>query len=118
MTTEMTELKKQYGALFDTVSAALYASDPLGINTGGNTDVYDSETGTILPRLKDAHSADDVQVILYEEFVRRVTVSSLFKAAQFELSIIQFVQPTPVIVALGICIGAAHPYMNCVYLCL
>lgn len=71
MSTKTIPLKMEYGALFDSVSAALYASDPLAVNTGGNTDEYDLETATILPRLKDAHSADDVQVIVYEEFCRR-----------------------------------------------
>ena len=63
-------LKLRFGALFDEVSAALFAADPVGINFGDNTDEYDPEAGTILPRLKEAHSADDVQVILFEEFFR------------------------------------------------
>jgi hypothetical protein len=42
----------------------------VGINFGANTDEYDREAGTILPRLRDAHSADDVQVLVYEEFCR------------------------------------------------
>jgi len=67
-----TELKRKFGTLFDEVSAALFAADPLGINTGGNIDEYDPEAGTILPRLQDAHSADDVQVIIYEECCRWV----------------------------------------------
>jgi hypothetical protein len=62
--------KLQFGALFDEVSAALYAADPVGINSGANTDAYDAEAGTILPRLREAHSADNVQVIVYEEFRR------------------------------------------------
>jgi len=70
MSTETIQLREQYGDLFETVSAALYASDPLRINTGRNTHAYDPATGTILPRLKDAHSADDVQVLVYEEFCR------------------------------------------------
>lgn len=64
-------LKRQFGALFDEVSATLFAADPVGINSGGNTDAYDSAARTILPRLREAHSADDVQVIVYEEFCRR-----------------------------------------------
>jgi hypothetical protein len=70
MTIQRDALKLQFGSLFDEVSAALFAADPLGINSGGNTAEYDSVAGTILPRLQEAHSADDVQVIAYEEFCR------------------------------------------------
>ena|ERR1700734_4476869 len=70
MKSDLDALRLQFGALFQEVSAALFAADPVCINLGGNTDEYDSETGTILPRLSDAHSADDVQVIVYEEFCR------------------------------------------------
>lgn len=70
MTSERHALKLKYGALFDEVSAALYAADPMGVNLGGNTDEYDSEAGTIVPRLQGAHSADDVQVIVFEEFCK------------------------------------------------
>ena len=69
--TERTELKRRFGTLFDEVSAALFAADPRSINSGVNIDAYDPEAGTILPRLQDAHSADDVQVIVYEECCRR-----------------------------------------------
>lgn len=70
MKLDLDALKLQYGTLFDEVSAALFAADPVGINFGDNTDEYDSQAGTILPRLRDAHSADDVQVILFDEFCR------------------------------------------------
>jgi hypothetical protein len=70
MNSERNNPKLKYGSLFDEVSAALFAADPVGINFGGNTDEYDPEARTILPRLDDAHSADHVQVIIYEEFCR------------------------------------------------
>jgi hypothetical protein len=70
MTPERQELKKKYGLLFDTVTALLFQNDPMGINFGDNTDEYDSETGTILPRLADAKSVDDVQTIVHEESCR------------------------------------------------
>jgi hypothetical protein len=63
-------LKQQYGAVFDAVTALLFEVDPMGINFGDNTDEYEPETGTILPRLADAKSVDDVQTIVYEEFCR------------------------------------------------
>jgi hypothetical protein len=68
---ERDALKLKFGSLFDEVSAALFAADPLGINSGGNTEEYDPQADIILPRLPEAHSADDVQVIVHEEFCRR-----------------------------------------------
>lgn len=44
--------------------------DPIGINYETNTDEYESEVGTILPRLTSAWSVEDVHNIVYEEFVR------------------------------------------------
>lgn len=37
---------------------------------GSPEDEYDPEVRSILPRLKDARSVDDVQQIVHEEFVR------------------------------------------------
>lgn len=70
MTPERQELKRKYGLLFDTVAGLLFRRDPIGINFGHNTDEYDPETGTILPRLSGAKSVEDVQTIVYEEFCR------------------------------------------------
>ncbi len=63
-------LKQQYGELFDSISATLFEADPIGINFDSNTDEYEPEVGTILPRLKSAASADDVETIIHEEFCR------------------------------------------------
>ena len=62
--------KNTYRALFDQVSAILFRHDPIGINFETNADEYESEARTILPRLADCESADDVQQVTYEEFVR------------------------------------------------
>jgi hypothetical protein len=70
MTPEREKLKKQYGLLFDAVAAVLFEYDLIGISIGDNTDEYEPETGTILPRLAGAKSVDDVQTIVYEEFCR------------------------------------------------
>lgn len=66
--TERDAIKREYGTLFALTSAALFEADPVGINFGENTDEYDAETGTIIPRLGSAKSAEDVQAIVYEEF--------------------------------------------------
>jgi len=62
--------KKEYGKLFDAVSEILFRHDPAEINFDFNTDEYDIEAETILPRLKTCHSAVDVLVVVHEEFQR------------------------------------------------
>ena len=70
MNAEREQLKKQYGTLFDTVAALLFENDPMGINFGDNTDEYDPEVGTILPRLSRCHSQADTRKVVFEEFCR------------------------------------------------
>jgi hypothetical protein len=68
---ERRRLKDEYGELFDAVSALLYRHDPIGIAFDNeNSDEYDPETGTILPRLRNCESATDVQRVVHDEFVR------------------------------------------------
>jgi hypothetical protein len=67
---ERDAIKREYGALFASISAELFKADPVEINFGDNTDEYDPEAGTIIPRLGSATSAEDVQAIVYEEFCR------------------------------------------------
>lgn len=52
------------------VAALLFDADLIGINFSDNTGEYEPETGTILPRLVDAKTVDDVQTIVHEEFCR------------------------------------------------
>jgi hypothetical protein len=63
-------LRAQYGALFDEVSQILFELDPVGINFETNTDEYEPEVGTILPRLRSCDSVDDARRVIHEEFVR------------------------------------------------
>ncbi len=63
------ELKQQYGALWNSISEILFRLDPMGISFASNTDEYDPEVSSILPRLKDCQSADDVRSVVYQEFV-------------------------------------------------
>ncbi|MGD1024902.1 MAG: hypothetical protein ABR880_19105 [Candidatus Sulfotelmatobacter sp.] len=68
---ERWQLKAEYGQLFDSVSAPLFRHDPIGIAFDNeNTDEYDPETGTILPRLRNCKCASDVLRVVHEEFVR------------------------------------------------
>jgi hypothetical protein len=62
-------VRRRHRRLFEEVSSLLYEADPIGISFGDNTDEYDPEAGTIIPRLEQCASADDVCSAVHEEFV-------------------------------------------------
>jgi hypothetical protein len=62
-------LRNEYKRLHEWLSALLFEEDPIGINFEDNTDEYDLEAGTIVPRLKDCHGVEDVSAVVHEEFV-------------------------------------------------
>lgn len=64
------QLKGLYSGLYEEVSAILFRHDPVGLNFGYNTDEYEPEVDTILPRLEGADSAEDVRRVVHEEFLR------------------------------------------------
>ena len=70
MTKETAALREKYGAIFDIVAAILFEADPIDINYKTNTDEYESEVGTILPRLEFVSSVAEVQQVVHEEFCR------------------------------------------------
>jgi hypothetical protein len=61
-------LRKLYGALFDDVTAALFRTDPIGLSFEDNTDEYDPEARTIVPRLQHCLSVEDARAVIHEEF--------------------------------------------------
>jgi hypothetical protein len=63
-------VRKQSPELFDEVSRILFRADPIGINFEDNTDEYDAEAGSIIARLPECDSRDDVRRVVREEFVR------------------------------------------------
>ena len=67
---ERGQLRAEYGSLFGSVAALLFRHDPARINFEVNPDEYNPEAGTILPRLHTCESAQDVQNVVHEEFVR------------------------------------------------
>src|SRR2546427_6210614 len=67
---ERRRLRAEYAGLFDQVQSLLFRHDPVGINFETNMDEYDSEVGTILPRLRSCASAEEVCRVVHEEFVR------------------------------------------------
>ncbi len=67
---ERKRLRVKYGDLFDKISAMLFECDPMDINFETNTDEYEPEVGTIIPRLPNCKSVADVRRVVHEEFVR------------------------------------------------
>lgn len=67
---QLPAVKAEFGRLFQEVSEILFRHDPMHLNFGSNTDEYDPEVGTILPRLKTCRSAQDVQAVIYDECAR------------------------------------------------
>lgn len=63
-------LRRKYDEFFRWLSKLLFDADPIGINYVSNTDEYDSESGTIIPRLIHANSEGDVRHIIHEEFCK------------------------------------------------
>lgn len=65
------EGKVSFKLLRQRITGILNEEDPIGlIGLGCPADEYDPEIGTILPRLREASSAADLQRILHEEFGR------------------------------------------------
>lgn len=62
-------LKAQYRDLFENVAALLFRHDPMGINFEDNPDEYESETESILPKLRECQSVEDVRSMVYAIFV-------------------------------------------------
>lgn len=70
MNVDIKACKAKYGKVFDEVSETLFEIDPIGISFTCNTDEYEPEVATILPRLETATNVMDVQNIIYEELDR------------------------------------------------
>jgi hypothetical protein len=51
-------------------TALLFRHDPAGVNFEINPDEYQTEAGTILPRLRGCRCEDQVRQVIHEEFVR------------------------------------------------
>jgi hypothetical protein len=64
-------MERRYKALATAVERAINDADPIGLLEGGApTDEYSPEIGTIVPRVGNAQSVDDITAVLHEEFVR------------------------------------------------
>lgn len=67
---ERERVRQTHPELFAAVSGAMFHRDPVEINYHFNTDEYEAEAGTVIPRLQDCRSAEEVTTVLHEEFVR------------------------------------------------
>ncbi len=63
-------VKKKYLKLYSDLRKCFFEHDPIGINFGSNTDEYDPEVGTIIPRLAKCGSQADVLEVVHQEFVK------------------------------------------------
>lgn len=81
---ERERLRTAYKELFAGVTEILARHDLMAlVEIGAPADEYEPEVGTILPRLRDAADADDVQRILHEEFARWFDADILAPDAEF-----------------------------------
>ena len=62
-------LRAEYKDLYEKVADILYRHDLIGLNVGEHRDEYEPEAGSIIPRLKEAQSEQDLRRIIHEEFV-------------------------------------------------
>jgi hypothetical protein len=67
---ERRRLKVEYRDLFADLAALLFELDPMGINYEINPDEYEPEVGTILPRVFEADSMEEIASVIREEFDR------------------------------------------------
>ena len=65
------EHRRRYEALVASIGLAIHGADPIRLlETGAPRDEYDSEIGTIVPRVIKAASSLEVQSMVHEEFAR------------------------------------------------
>ena len=61
-------LRARFGDAYSKLETLLFEEDPMGINLGDNTDEYDPEVRTILPKLASCRTTDEVQTLVHAEF--------------------------------------------------
>ena len=77
-------LEAAYGDLYTEVSRLMREADPIRLTAiGAPENEYDVELRTILPRLREAKSSDDVQRIVHEEFVHWFSAEIAGPAEQY-----------------------------------
>jgi hypothetical protein len=78
------KLRKQYRDLYDRLAELFFKTDPIRINFGDNTDEYEPEVETILPRLQQCTSELECLKVIHEEFVRWFDVQTAGPISNYE----------------------------------
>ena len=60
---ERAELRRRYKSAYDRLAARLFGEGPVGFKFGQNSDEYEPEVGSILPRLASCRGLEDIQRI-------------------------------------------------------
>jgi hypothetical protein len=60
---ERAELRRRYKSAYDRLAARLFGEDQVGFKFGRNSDEYEPEVGSILPRLASCRGLEDIQRI-------------------------------------------------------
>ena len=76
-------IRSAYPDLFARVSEILFRLDPIGINVEDNSDEYEPEVGTIIPRLAYVTTLDAVRFVVHDEFVKWFTAEVAGPEARF-----------------------------------
>ena len=76
-------LKLEHASLFKKLSEILFCHDPIGISSSDNTDEYEPEVGTIIPRLADCKSSMEVQAVVFDELSRWFGSDEVGKASDY-----------------------------------
>lgn len=67
-------MEERYQALLAAVERAINDTDPIGLlECGTPADEYSPEISTIVPRVRNAQTVDEIAAILHEECVRWFT---------------------------------------------
>jgi hypothetical protein len=70
--------------LVQSLEELLYRHDPIGIAFGDNPDEYSPEADSIVPRLRNVETVEDVRRIVHEEFVRWFDADTAGPAADYQ----------------------------------
>lgn len=68
------------------MAAILFELDPIGINFECNTDEYEPEVGTILPRLCSCNSKAEVRQMVHDEFERWFAPMTVGPESSYDLA--------------------------------
>ena len=76
-------VQAQDPCFFAAVSSAMFQHDLIGINFTDNTDEYDAEAGTVIPRLSTCLNAEDVARVLREEFQKWFGIETVIEVSAY-----------------------------------